>query len=102
VIAPCATTGLEAKFSLRFITAAALLRADASSLETYQDANVRDAALCGLRDRVTVEFVKAWPYGQLHHDGSDLHNFAQWEPAKALSVVLLRVSFSAGQPHRSR
>lgn len=54
-------TGLEAKFSLRFMTAAALLRADTSSLELYQDANVRDAALCGLRDKVTVEFVKGWP-----------------------------------------
>ena len=55
------TTGLEAKFSLKFMTAAALLRADTSSLELYQDANVCAAALCGLRDKVTVEFVKGWP-----------------------------------------
>jgi 2-methylcitrate dehydratase PrpD len=55
------TTGLEAKFSLRFMTAAALLRADTSSLELYQDTNVRDAALCGLRDKVTIELVKGWP-----------------------------------------
>ena len=55
------TTGLEAKFSLRFMTAAALLRADTSSLELYQDANVRDAALSKLRDRVTIELVKGWP-----------------------------------------
>ena len=27
----------------------------------YQDANVLDTALCGLRDKVTVEFVKGWP-----------------------------------------
>ena len=55
------TTGLEAKFSLKFMTAAALLRADTSSLELYQDAKVRDAVVCGLRDKVTVEFVKGWP-----------------------------------------
>ena len=55
------TTGLEAKFSLRFMTAAALLGADTAGLELFEDANVRDAALCGLRDKVTVEFVKGWP-----------------------------------------
>ena len=54
-------TGLEAKFSLRFMTAAALRRADTAGFALYEEANVRDPALCGLRDKVTVEFVQGWP-----------------------------------------
>jgi 2-methylcitrate dehydratase PrpD len=55
------TTGLEAKFSLRFMTAAALLGKDTASLALYADENVRDPAVCGLRDKVMIEFVKDWP-----------------------------------------
>jgi 2-methylcitrate dehydratase PrpD len=54
-------TGLEAKFSLRFMTAAALLGADTAGLALFEDANVRDTALCMLRDKVKVELVKDCP-----------------------------------------
>jgi 2-methylcitrate dehydratase PrpD len=54
-------TGLEAKFSLRFMAAAALLGKDTASLALYADESVRDPALCGLRDKVVIEFVKDWP-----------------------------------------
>jgi 2-methylcitrate dehydratase PrpD len=54
-------TGLEAKFSLRFMAAAALLGADTAALTLYEDANVREPSLCALRDKVRVEFVKGWP-----------------------------------------
>jgi 2-methylcitrate dehydratase PrpD len=57
-------TGLEAKFSLRFMTAAALLGADTAGLTLFEGANVRDAALCALRDKVKVELVKDCPTAQ--------------------------------------
>ena len=57
-------TGLEAKFSLRFMTAAALVGADTAGLALFEDTNVRDAAICALRDKVKVEFANAWPTAQ--------------------------------------
>jgi 2-methylcitrate dehydratase PrpD len=51
------TTGLEAKFSLRFTTAMALAGVDTSSIAVYTDALTRRPDLVALRDRVTV---KAW------------------------------------------
>jgi 2-methylcitrate dehydratase PrpD len=54
-------TGLEAKFSLRFMTAAALLGSDTAGLVLFEDTNVRDAAICALRDKVKVEWVKDCP-----------------------------------------
>lgn len=57
-------TGLEAKFSLRFMTAAALLGADTAGLALFEDTNVRDAAICALRDKVKVECVKTGPTAQ--------------------------------------
>jgi 2-methylcitrate dehydratase PrpD len=54
-------TGLEAKFSLRFVTAAALLRADTGGIALYDDEHARDATLCALRDKMTVELIADWP-----------------------------------------
>ena len=48
------STGLEGKFSLRVTTALALLGEDTSDLATYTDANMHDAQLSALRDRVVV------------------------------------------------
>lgn len=54
-------TSLEAKFSLRFTTAAALLGRDTSDLSTYSGASCADLALIALRDKITVELVSTWP-----------------------------------------
>ena len=55
-------TGLEAKFSLRFMAAAALLGLDTAGLDTYSEASCADTALVAMRDRVTVELVReGWP-----------------------------------------
>ncbi|MEQ1773995.1 MAG: MmgE/PrpD family protein, partial [Burkholderiales bacterium] len=54
-------TSLEAKFSLRFTTAAALLGRDTSDLSTYSGASCADLALIALRDKITVELVGTWP-----------------------------------------
>jgi 2-methylcitrate dehydratase PrpD len=48
-------TGLETKFSLRHTVAYALTGADTAAMETYSDANARDAALVCLRERVRIE-----------------------------------------------
>ena len=48
-------TGLETKFSLRHTVAYALTGADTAAMETYSDANAREAALVRLRDRVRIE-----------------------------------------------
>ena len=57
-----ARTGLEAKFSLRFTTAAALLGRDTAELATYSEAACADPALVAMRDKVTVEIVPSgWP-----------------------------------------
>ena len=58
---PNPRTALEAKFSLRFMAAAALAGADTSDLEFFNDARTADAALCALRDKVSVELVTDWP-----------------------------------------
>ena len=59
-------TGLEAKFSLRFMTAAALLGLDTAGLETYSEAACADAALVAMRDKITVELVNnGWPQHSL-------------------------------------
>jgi 2-methylcitrate dehydratase PrpD len=54
-------TGLEAKFSLRFMTAAALLREDTAGIEMYKDEHVRSAALSAMCEKVTVELIAGWP-----------------------------------------
>ncbi len=54
-------TGLEAKFSLRFTTAATLLARDTADLATYSEAGCADPALIAMRDRITVELVNTWP-----------------------------------------
>ena len=46
------TTGLEAKFSLRFTAAMALSGRDTSGIDTYTDALTHDPALVALRDQV--------------------------------------------------
>ena len=51
---PSPVTGLEAKFSYRFIAALVLSGHDTASLETFSDALTQDAALNALRDKVTV------------------------------------------------
>ena len=56
-----ARTGLEAKFSLRFTTAAALLGRDTADLATYSEAVCADPALTAMRDKITVELVNDWP-----------------------------------------
>jgi len=50
------TTSLEAKFSLRFMTAWALNGADTAAITTYTDEACSDPELMALRDRVQVEF----------------------------------------------
>jgi 2-methylcitrate dehydratase PrpD len=55
-------TGLEAKFSLRLTTAFALAGLDTASLDTYSERNAGDAALAGLRDKVTIDFAPDWPH----------------------------------------
>ena len=55
-------TGLEAKFSLRFMAAAALLGRDTAGLDTYSEAVCADTAMVAMRDKVTVELVRdGWP-----------------------------------------
>ena len=61
---PAPTTALEAKFSLRLMTALALAGVDTSDLAAFSDAMTRDPALCALRDKVTVELVAGWPMMQ--------------------------------------
>ncbi len=58
---PNARTGLEAKFSLRFTTAAALLERDTADLATYSEAVCADPAQVTMRDKITVELVSSWP-----------------------------------------
>jgi 2-methylcitrate dehydratase PrpD len=58
---PNPRTALEAKFSLRFMGAAALAGADTSDLAFFEDATTADAALCALRDKVSVDLVSDWP-----------------------------------------
>lgn len=57
-------SGLEAKFSLRFMAAAALLGLDTAGLDTYSETTCADAALVAMRDKVTVELVRE---GWLQH-----------------------------------
>jgi 2-methylcitrate dehydratase PrpD len=71
---PNPRTALEAKFSLRFMAAAALSGADTSDLAFFKDATTADPALCTLRDKVAVELVPEWPVMQAEvivetHDG---------------------------------
>ena len=55
-------SGLEAKFSLRFMGAAALLGRDTAGLDTYSEAVCADAAMMAMRDKVTVELMhEGWP-----------------------------------------
>jgi 2-methylcitrate dehydratase PrpD len=57
-------TALEAKFSLRFMTAAALLGSDTSDLALFNDAMTREPGLCAMRDKVKVELMEGWPMMQ--------------------------------------
>ncbi len=54
-------TALEMKFSLRFMTAAALTGADTAALEFFTDERAADPLLCSLRDKVCVELTDDWP-----------------------------------------
>ncbi len=49
-------SALEAKFSLRFMTAFALAGADTAAIATYTDAACSDTGLVALRDRVRITF----------------------------------------------
>jgi 2-methylcitrate dehydratase PrpD len=53
-------TGLEAKFSVRFMTALGLAGMDTSDLAIYNEATAADPFVCALRDRVAVELVNGW------------------------------------------
>ncbi|ARB45976.1 MmgE/PrpD family protein [Alloalcanivorax xenomutans] len=53
-------SGLEGKFSLRFTTALALA-GEPTDVTSFTDEKVRDARLCGLRDKVTVVPVTNLP-----------------------------------------
>ncbi len=71
-------TAFEAKFSLRFMTAAALAGADTSDPAFFSDATTREATLCALRDKVAVELMEDWPMMQAEvvielTDGRTLH-----------------------------
>ncbi len=58
-------TALEAKFSLRFMAAAALAGADTADPGFYTDARAADPELCALRDKVRVELMDGgWPMVQ--------------------------------------
>ena len=62
---PQPRTGLEAKFSLRFIAAASLIELDTAGLDTYSVAVCADAKLVAMRDKVTVELANDWPQHSL-------------------------------------
>lgn len=51
---PNPTSGLEAKFSYRLVTALAVLGYDTAALDSYSDALCHDPQIIALRDRVTV------------------------------------------------
>lgn len=57
-------TGLEAKFSVRFVTALGLADADTSDLAIYNEKTAATPALVSLRDRITVEIVEGRPVMQ--------------------------------------
>lgn len=50
------TTGLEAKFSLRMMTAYALTGVDTAAIDSYHDAQCANPDLVALRDKVTVAY----------------------------------------------
>jgi 2-methylcitrate dehydratase PrpD len=58
---PKPRTALEAKFSLRFMTAAALAGEDTSDLAFFTDERTAEPALCALRDKVSVDFATDRP-----------------------------------------
>ena len=59
-------SGLEAKFSLRFTAAAALLGRDTSDLATYSEAVCADPALVAMRNKTSVDLVQSgWPQHSL-------------------------------------
>ena len=58
---PNPRTALEAKFSLRFMAAAALAGEDTSDLAFFTDARTADSTLCALRDKVSVDFASDRP-----------------------------------------
>lgn len=61
---PNPRTALEAKFSLRFMGAAALAGSDTSDLAFFRDETTADSGLCALRDKVSVELMSDWPHMQ--------------------------------------
>jgi 2-methylcitrate dehydratase PrpD len=60
ILAP--RTGLEAKFSLRLMSALALSGVDTAGLETYSEAVAKNPANVALRDKVSVDFQPGWPH----------------------------------------
>jgi 2-methylcitrate dehydratase PrpD len=54
---PNPTTALQAKFSLRFMTALGLAGRDTADLALYEDTVTKEPALTALRDRVVVDLV---------------------------------------------
>ncbi|MGH7087961.1 MAG: MmgE/PrpD family protein [Stellaceae bacterium] len=54
-------TGLEQKFSLRFMIALALAGFDTASLATYADARSGDPRLAQLAERAGIAFENGWP-----------------------------------------
>jgi 2-methylcitrate dehydratase PrpD len=56
-----ASTGLEAKFSLRLTVAMALAGRDTAGIATYTDELTREPELIRLRDMATIEFVDGFP-----------------------------------------
>jgi 2-methylcitrate dehydratase PrpD len=58
---PAPVTGLEAKFSLRLMTAMGLAGVDTSRLSTYSREVAADPVLVGLRDKVSLDFRAGIP-----------------------------------------
>ncbi|MEM9583157.1 MAG: MmgE/PrpD family protein [Pseudomonadota bacterium] len=63
---PNPTTGLEAKFSYRFIAAMVLLGHDTARPDSFSDALVREPVLCALRDKVRVAGDESLPETATH------------------------------------
>jgi len=72
---PEPSTGLEAKFSYRFIAALVLTGHDTAALDTFSDALTRDGTLQSLRDKVSVSDDAQLTETQARvtlHDGAEI------------------------------
>ena len=58
---PTPKSGLETKFSLRMLTAYALLGIDTADIDSYTDERTQLPELTVLRDKVSVRFTAGWP-----------------------------------------